>query len=424
MTEENEDIGTLAGKTEEETQNAIMAFQERKVPTADEMVEALHETTGDLDREQRSKISLLPTLYAAAKEQDWGLVKQAIAGLPMVGTKLVKLRSYSEILEEQVRTLKVRASDLQDEIGDADIARDEALKLMNQYINDRVTKRADHKEQSSQVKEMKSELGKIEQQYETIKADIIKAKRIKKPDSEKIAHLEDLLMTAQDEKFSYEEEVYRETSKLSLLASGVRQCTNNIDYLETYHQNSRLQLIHAKSIYNSIMDKVDAMEPNIKTQVQQLKLTEVAALGSAEYERTQDMCNGALAIVGRMNSYMANLSAKVNGDFYSADALDDFSAMTDELKETTDILNAMEIREGISEKISIKECYQILELDKTPGVKIQGTTIKKAYRTATVKVHPDTNPNNPNAEEDLRKVTIAYDRVYNRETGQPPKGAR
>ena len=424
MTEENEDIGTLAGKTEEETQNAIMAFQERKVPTADEMVEALHETTGDLDREQRSKISLLPTLYAAAKEQNWGLVKQAIAGLPMVGTKLVKLRSYSEILEEQVRTLKVRASDLQDEIGEADIARDEALKLMNQYINDRVTKRADHKEQSSQVKEMKSELGKIEQQYETIKADIVKAKRIKKPDSEKIAHLEDLLMTAQDEKFSYEEEVYRETSKLSLLASGVRQCTNNIDYLETYHQNSRLQLIHAKSIYNSIMDKVDAMEPNIKTQVQQLKLTEVAALGSAEYERTQEMANGALAIVGRMNSYMANLSAKVNGDFYSADALDDFSAMTDELKETTDILNAMEIREGISEKISIKECYQILELDKTPGVKIQGTTIEKAYRTATVKVHPDTNPNNPNAEEDLRKVTIAYDRVYNRETGQPPKGAR
>lgn len=52
----------------------------------------------------------------------------------------------------------------------------------------------------------------------------------------------------------------------------------------------------------------------------------------------------------------------------------------------------------------LKECYTILEVDEN----VDDISLKKAYRAASKKYHPDANPNDEQAEEKFKKVSEAY----------------
>lgn len=52
----------------------------------------------------------------------------------------------------------------------------------------------------------------------------------------------------------------------------------------------------------------------------------------------------------------------------------------------------------------MKDLYQVLGVDKNAGT----ADIKKAYRKLARKLHPDVNPNNPEAEKRFREVQEAY----------------
>ncbi len=57
-------------------------------------------------------------------------------------------------------------------------------------------------------------------------------------------------------------------------------------------------------------------------------------------------------------------------------------------------------------KASLSEikCYQVLGL--SPGASLK--QVKKAFRRRALALHPDLNPDNPLAEEDFKRVSLAY----------------
>ncbi len=52
-----------------------------------------------------------------------------------------------------------------------------------------------------------------------------------------------------------------------------------------------------------------------------------------------------------------------------------------------------------------KDYYEVLGLSRSAGQ----DEIKKAYRKLAKKYHPDTNKNNPAAEEKFKEISIAYE---------------
>lgn len=55
-------------------------------------------------------------------------------------------------------------------------------------------------------------------------------------------------------------------------------------------------------------------------------------------------------------------------------------------------------------QLSVKECYEILNLEK--GADLQ--TLKTAYRRRAFELHPDLNPNNPDASRQFQLLNEAY----------------
>ncbi len=55
-------------------------------------------------------------------------------------------------------------------------------------------------------------------------------------------------------------------------------------------------------------------------------------------------------------------------------------------------------------QLSVKECYEILKLDK--GADLQ--TVKRAYRRRAFELHPDLNPGNPDASRQFQLLSEAY----------------
>ena len=58
-----------------------------------------------------------------------------------------------------------------------------------------------------------------------------------------------------------------------------------------------------------------------------------------------------------------------------------------------------------------RDYYEILGLDK----KATDASIKKAYRKLAKKYHPDSNPNDKEAEKRFKEVTEAYNVLSNKE---------
>ena len=61
-----------------------------------------------------------------------------------------------------------------------------------------------------------------------------------------------------------------------------------------------------------------------------------------------------------------------------------------------------------------KDYYQVLGVDKGASE----DDIKKAYRKAAMKYHPDKNPDNPEAETKFKEAAEAYDTLSNSEKRQ------
>ena len=57
-----------------------------------------------------------------------------------------------------------------------------------------------------------------------------------------------------------------------------------------------------------------------------------------------------------------------------------------------------------SRQLSSKECYEILQIDKNADLQ----TLKKAYRRRAFELHPDLNPDNPEASRQFQLLNEAY----------------
>lgn len=55
-------------------------------------------------------------------------------------------------------------------------------------------------------------------------------------------------------------------------------------------------------------------------------------------------------------------------------------------------------------QISLKECYDILKIDKSADL----AELKRAYRRRAFELHPDLNPDNPDASHDFQLLNEAY----------------
>ena len=57
-----------------------------------------------------------------------------------------------------------------------------------------------------------------------------------------------------------------------------------------------------------------------------------------------------------------------------------------------------------SRQLTLKQCHEILRLDKNAGLE----ELKSAYRKRAFELHPDLNPGNPNASHDFQLLNEAY----------------
>ena len=57
-----------------------------------------------------------------------------------------------------------------------------------------------------------------------------------------------------------------------------------------------------------------------------------------------------------------------------------------------------------SRKLSLKECYEILKIDKHAALE----TLKSAYRKRAFELHPDLHPDNPDAGRQFQRLNEAY----------------
>ena len=57
-----------------------------------------------------------------------------------------------------------------------------------------------------------------------------------------------------------------------------------------------------------------------------------------------------------------------------------------------------------SRKLSLKECYEILKIDKHADLE----TLKSAYRKRAFELHPDLHPDNPDAGRQFQRLNEAY----------------
>ena len=57
-----------------------------------------------------------------------------------------------------------------------------------------------------------------------------------------------------------------------------------------------------------------------------------------------------------------------------------------------------------SRQISLKECYEILKLEKNADL----AAVKRAYRRRAFELHPDLNPGNAEASRDFQMLNEAY----------------
>ena len=57
-----------------------------------------------------------------------------------------------------------------------------------------------------------------------------------------------------------------------------------------------------------------------------------------------------------------------------------------------------------SRQISLKECYEILKLEKNADL----AAVKRAYRRRAFELHPDLNPGNAEASRDFQRLNEAY----------------
>ncbi|MCI7568029.1 J domain-containing protein [Desulfovibrio sp.] len=84
-----------------------------------------------------------------------------------------------------------------------------------------------------------------------------------------------------------------------------------------------------------------------------------------------------------------------------------------------------------SRKLSLKECYDILKIDKHADLE----TLKSAYRKRAFELHPDLHPDNPDAGRQFQRLNEAYvalsavlkpaaENTGRKEGGAEPKGGR
>lgn len=65
-------------------------------------------------------------------------------------------------------------------------------------------------------------------------------------------------------------------------------------------------------------------------------------------------------------------------------------------------------------KVSKRDYYEVLGIDRQAS----GDDIKRAYRKAAIKWHPDKNPDNPEAEDKFKEATEAYEILSNQQKRQ------
>lgn len=379
-----------------------------------EALQLMNADAGMVDKQQRAGVNSLTTLIKGLATGNFSKIKLAMSAIPGVGGKLVPFRSFSEIQRDQIEIVKTKNDMLYDQIIDFEEKRSELNTNLDNYTKERTTLQKKRKTKQKELTQLRTKLTRADDAYNVLK------EKIKSGKLEKIA---DVVITAENKRNVLEEQEYKLCDAEKLLMHRISQISNNIEFTRLFKESSNHKIRESKILYNNIEQKLDVQKKSLKLQQQGAKITETAIQGAAELATLETLANNSLIIYSKMDSVLVSITQGTTKDFYSDVTLAHYMKNIKEMKAKRKIINAQADRKEEEKDLSLTECYEELGLsigECGTSKKDVESRIQKAYHRISKQVHPDVNREDPQAVEKFAKLTFAYKRVYEQETGKTP----
>ncbi|MFH1606812.1 MAG: J domain-containing protein [Nanoarchaeota archaeon] len=403
--------------SDSDTMVALQKFngQANEQVDLDSVINTFNANVISMDQQQRKDTNSLKTMIKGATSGNLALLKQGIAALPFIGKTIVPFRSYSDLLVGQLHEVNESIDAIAEQINESEIAVSTVQQQMDDARSQRDEFRAKKDNYKIEVIDVRERLSVVQTKYDTLRllvdrSDLSRAEEktlVNMIGKTRLTKSDDVYINAHDKKIDLEDELFKAQQRLDTCISVIHSATNNIEFLSSYKLQTQAQIKLATNLYNNLYMKMEAIEPNVKKQMQQIKLSETVFMGTKAMNDLQNLANGLLVTVSEINSNAVEVTSIIKGDFYDENVLAFANSCSRELDAKMQMAATMNLINDEVPGITLTDAYTILGV--TYGSEQE--VIKKAYRKQAMKLHPDKNPNDSRAEQQFNLVQEAYKKI-------------